>query len=113
MSRSSNTSFELGVQIPDPITSALQALRPRVRMSRFRVFRAGVIQATGGLRRGDRTAQMIGATLLAIRIYQQWKRRQQPVHLYGAYLDMDESIGIRLLRKGNVIGEFPLGSPRE
>jgi hypothetical protein len=51
---------------------------------------------------------MIGWVLIGIGVYQAWRRRQTPSLLYSAYLDMDESMGIRVLRKGRVVGEFPV-----
>lgn len=113
MSGTSGASHDAGIRIPQSVRSAAEALRRPVRHPLFRVFRAGLREASRGLREGDRTAQMIGASLLALRVYREWKRHQKPVYLYGADLDVDESIGIRLLRKGVVVGEFPVGSPRE
>lgn len=73
----------------------------------------GVATTYRGMRDADPVAQVVGAAVIAFGVYQGWKKRQQPVHLYTAPLDMDGSIGIRLLRKGNVIGEFPVGGVRD
>jgi hypothetical protein len=73
------------------------------------VLRSGIGDTFRGAREGDQLVQLIGWGLIAAGVYQQWKRSQTPSLLYSAYLDMDEGIGIRVLQKGRVVGEFPLG----
>lgn len=76
---------------------------------RVGVLRGGVRDLTAGARAGDQLRQLAGWTLIGIGVYQHWKRRQTPSLLYSAYLDMDESMGVRVLQKGRVIGQFPVG----
>lgn len=76
-------------------------------------LRLGVVTTYRGMRDADPLAQIVGAAVIGFGVYRSWKSRQQPVHLYTAPLDMDDSIGVRLLRKGQVIGEFPVGSARD
>ena len=95
---------------------ALSAARRGVRGSsrRFnRALRVGVLGTARAMRQGDAAAQTLGITVLAFGIYREWKKRQHPVQLYTTHLDMDETVGVRLLRKGKVIGEFPISSVRE
>jgi hypothetical protein len=79
------------------------------RMKRVGVLRGGIGDVVRGARADDRLRQMIGWAIIGVGIYQRWKRSQTPSLLYSAYLDTDESIGIRVLRKGRVVGEFPVG----
>jgi hypothetical protein len=79
------------------------------RLKRVGVLRGGIGDVVRGAREGDRLRQMIGWTIIGVGVYQKWKRSQTPSLLYSAYLDMDESIGIRVLQKGRVVGEFPVG----
>jgi hypothetical protein len=73
------------------------------------ILRNGLRDGFRGVREGDRLLQMIGWSLVAVGVYQRWKRSQAPSRLFSAYLDMDESMGIRVLQKGRVVGEFPVG----
>jgi hypothetical protein len=76
-------------------------------------LRLGVVTTYRGMRDADPMAQIVGAAVIAFGVYRSWKTRQEPVRLYNTHLDMDDSIGIRLLRKGNVIGEFPIARVRD
>ncbi|MEA2057589.1 MAG: hypothetical protein U9O63_02615 [Actinomycetota bacterium] len=73
------------------------------------VLRSGIGDTFRGAREKDQLVQLVGWALIAAGVYQQWKRSQEPSLLYSAYLDMDEGMGIRVLRKGVVVGEFPVG----
>ena len=79
------------------------------KMRRVGVLRGGVGDVIKGAREDDQLRQMIGWVLIGIGVYQHWRRRQRPSLLYSAYLDMDESVGIRVLQKGKIVGEFPVG----
>ena len=79
------------------------------RLKRIGVLRGGIGDVARGAREGDRLRQMIGWTIIGVGVYQKWKRSQTPSLLYSAYLDMDEGMGIRVLQKGVVVGEFPVG----
>ncbi len=73
------------------------------------LLRSGLRDTVRGLQEGDRMVQLAGWLLIAVGIYQRWRRYQEPSLLYSADLDMDESVGIRVLQKGNIVGEFPVG----
>jgi len=89
--------------------SIVPLLRRSVRARRNTpILRSGLRDSFRGAREGDRLLQMIGWSLVAVGVYQRWKRSQTPSLLYSAYLDMDESMGIRVLQKGRVVGEFPV-----
>ena len=77
--------------------------------TRIGVLRGGIGDVVRGARDDDRLRQMIGWAIIGVGVYRQWKRSQAPSLLYSAYLDMDEGIGIRVLQKGIVVGEFPVG----
>ena len=93
--------------LPGSITAVIRrAIRARRRIP---VLRKGLRDVVRGAREGDRLLQLMGWSLVAAGIYQRWKRSQEPSRLYATYLDMDEAIGIRVLQKGKVVGEFPVG----
>lgn len=77
------------------------------------MLRGGLGDIAKGAREGDQLRQAAGWVLIGIGVYQHWRRRRTPSLLYSAYLDMDESVGIRVLQKGNIVGEFPVGRSGE